>query len=62
MNNAEKKAIRVIVDLIYGSDDFEVEYDWYEILEVRFNDGQWVKITLEAIADPTPKELKENGQ
>lgn len=49
-----KKAIRVIADLLM--DNFEVQYDWHEVLEIELDDGRWVKVTLEEIEDPTPKD------
>lgn len=56
--DAKKKpeAIRVIADLIHASNDMNVGYDWHEVLEVELDDGRWVKVTLEEIADPTPEE------
>ena len=47
-----KKAIRVVGDLLV--DKFDVAYDWHDVLEIHLDDGRWVRVTLEMIADPTP--------
>ena len=54
-----REAIRVIADVILANDGFEVQYDWHEVLEVELEDGRWVRITLEEIVDPTPKETEK---
>lgn len=59
MRDAEKEAIRVIADWIHIGSNFDVGYDWHEVLEVELDDGRWVMITLEEIDDPTPKGAEE---
>lgn len=35
--------------------EFDVAYDWHEVLEIRLKSGAWVQVSLRDIEDPTPK-------